>query len=121
MGLAYCDASTDTSTLPATSSGGTGLAGCPSPLASPATGTSGNGGSSDPSAPATGYVDYLDASGNLTTAAGGWYYKRVWQVQLLTGTNTLKQVTVTVQTAAEAGAGGALPRATVSAIKTYPF
>ena len=121
LGLAYCDASTDTTQLPAVSSGGTGLGGCPTPLASPATGTSGVGGSSDPNNPVSGYVDYLDANGNLVTSTGGWYYKRVWQVALLSGTNTLKQITVTVQTAAEVGAGGALPRCTVSAIKTYPF
>jgi hypothetical protein len=45
----------------------------------------------------------------------------VWQVALPAGTTNLKQVTVTVQTISEIGAGGALPRATVTALKTYPF
>ena len=126
LGLAYCDATSDTTILPASNAGGTGLAGCPAPLANPQTGTGGVGGSSDPANPVAGYVDYLDTAGNLVVAAGGgapagWYYKRVWQVSLPAGTNTLKQITVTVQTAAEVGAGGALPRATVTALKTYPF
>lgn len=125
LGLAYCDATSDTTILPASNAGGTGLAGCAPPLVNPQTGTGGVGGSSDPANPVAGYVDYLDASGNLIAAAGGapagWYYKRVWQVALPAGTTNLKQVTVTVQTISEIGAGGALPRATVTALKTYPF
>jgi type II secretory pathway pseudopilin PulG len=126
LGLAYCDATSDTTILPASTAGGTGLAGCAPPLASPATGTSGVGGSSNPATPVTGYVDYLDTAGNLIPAGAGgapagWYYKRVWQVSLPAGTTNLKQVTVTVQTIAEVGAGGALPRASVTALKTYPF
>lgn len=126
LGLAYCDATSDTTVLPATTAGGTGLAGCAPPLVSPQTGTGGVGGSSNPANPIVGYVDYLDTAGNLVVSAGGgtpagWYYKRVWQVSLPAGTTNLKQITVTVQTAAEVGAGGALPRASVTALKTYPF
>lgn len=126
LGLAYCDATSDTTILPASSAGGTGLAGCAPPLVNPQTGTGGVGGSSDPANPVAGYVDYLDTAGNLVVAAGGgapagWYYIRVWQVSLPAGTTNLKQIAVTVQTKAEVGAGGALPRATVTALKTFPF
>lgn len=126
LGLAYCDATSDTTILPASNAGGTGLAGCAPPLVNPQTGTGGVGGSSDPANPVAGYVDYLDTAGNLVVGAGGgapagWYYMRVWQISLPAGTTNLKQIAVTVQTKAEVGAGGALPRATVTALKTFPF
>lgn len=126
LGLAFCDATTDTTVLPANPAGGTGLAGCPVPLASPATGTSGSGGSSNTAAPVAGYVDYLDPSGNLLVgvngaAPAGWFYMRVWQIAIPAGSTTLKQITVTVRTKSEVGSGGLIPQATVSALKTYPF
>lgn len=126
LALAFCDATTDTTVLPANPGTGTGLAGCPVPIVNPATGLGGNGGSSNPAAPATGYVDYLDPSGNLLVgtngaAPAGWYYMRVWQITMPAGTNTLKQVTVTVQTKGEIGSGGLTPQSTVTALKTYPF
>lgn len=121
LGLAFCDATTDTSVLPANPAGGTGLAGCPVPLVNPQTGTGGNGGNSNPGAPVVGYVDYLDTTGNLVPAGGAWFYKRVWQVSMPAGTTNLKQITVTVQTKGQVGAGGVIPQATVTALKTYPF
>lgn len=126
LALAFCDATTDTTVLPANPGTGTGLAGCPVPIVNPATGPGGNGGSSNPAAPAAGYVDYLDPSGNLLVgtngaAPAGWYYMRVWQITMPAGTNTLKQVTVTVQTKGEIGSGGLTPQSTVTALKTYPF
>ena len=122
LGLAFCDASTDTSVFPANPAGTSGLAGCPVPLVNPQTGTGGNGGSSDPANPVAGYVDYLDSNGNLVTANGGWFYMRVWQVSMPAGTTNLKQITVTVRTNTRAGAtGGLIPQATVTALKTYPF
>lgn len=123
LGLAFCDASTDTTVLPANPGTGSGLAGCPVPLVNPQTGTGGNGGNSNPSAPVAGYVDYLDANGNLIAGAApaGWFYKRVWQVSMPAGTTNLKQITVTVQTHAQVGGGGVLPQATVTALKTNPF
>src|SRR4051794_26816613 len=94
IALSYCDTSTDTTVFPATVGTGTGLgavATCPtSPtflLAAPTTVY----GSSDPSAPVTGYVDYLDRSGNqLALGVGGaapsaWFYIRVWKVETPTG------------------------------------
>jgi hypothetical protein len=126
LGLAFCDATTDTTVLPANPAGGTGLAGCPVPIVNPATGAGGNGGSANPAAPVAGYVDYLDASGNLLVSAGGaapagWYYMRVWQISVPAGTNTIKQITVTARTSGELGGAALKPQATVTALKTYPF
>ena len=126
LGLAFCDATTDTTVLPASSAGGTGLGGCPTPILAAQTGTGGVGGSSNPAAPASGYVDYLDSTGNLIAAGvngaapAGWYYMRVWQVSMPATMTNMKQITVTVRTAAGIGKGVA-PQATVSAFKSYPF
>jgi len=126
LALKFCDASSNTTVLPAATNGGTGLAGCPVPLVNPQTGTGGNGGSSNPAAPVVGYVDYLDASGNLlAVGAGGgapanWKYMRVWQVASVNATNTVKQVTVTVIVSTAIG-NAALPQSTLTALKAYPF
>jgi hypothetical protein len=126
MALAYCDATTDTTQFPAQPSGGTGLAGCPVPLASPATGI-GTGGGSDPSNPVAGYVDYLDSTGKLVTGAGGaeptsWFYIRVWQVSAGPGGVTqMKKITVTTRVAKGVGSAGTTPQSIVAALKTYPF
>jgi len=112
ISLAYGDSTSDTAVFPTTNSGGTGLA---------------VGGSSDPDAPAAGYVDYLDYSGNPLPIVGGvapadWYYIRVWQVSTPTGTTNLKQITVSSKVRRGAGKpGGSLPQATVTSLKTSPF
>ncbi len=121
MSLAYGDGdvnlppgATDTTVFPAANTGGTGLA---------------VGGSSDPNAPVTspgtGYVDYLDASGNPLPAAGGapagWYYIRVWRISTPSGTTKLKQITVTAKVRTTVGSGGAPAQATVTSLKTDPF
>ena len=127
LALKFCDASSDTSVLPTNPAGGKGLAGCPTPIVNPATGTSGVGGSSDPNAPVAGYVDYLDESGNLlATGAGGaapanWRYIRVWQISSANASNTVKQVAVTVKVSAAVGKSGVTPRSTLVALKAYPF
>ena len=126
LALKYCDASSDTTVLPASAAGGTGLAGCPVPIVNPSTGTAGIGGSSNPAAPVTGYVDYLDNSGNLLTggaggAPAGWKYMRVWQIASANADNTLKQITVTVKVSTGVGQAGLLPQSTVTALKAYPF
>jgi hypothetical protein len=103
--LAYSDAASNTTQIPTTIAGGTGLA---------------VGGSSDPTAPVALYVDYLDASGNTlcpcvgTTAPAGWFYKRVWQI-----TNpsvNLKQITVTA-IVARSVAKAVVPKATMVALR----
>src|SRR3974377_41918 len=100
LALKFCDATSDTTVLPTNLAGGQGLAGCAAPLNINGTGV---GGSSDPAAPAAGFVDYLDSSGNLLTtgsggaAPNGWRYIRVWQISSANATNTVKQITVTVK------------------------
>src|SRR6266851_1412839 len=104
ISLAFGDSTTDTTVFPANNSGGTGLA---------------VGGSSNPDAPVTspgtGYVDYLDRSGNPLTVSGGvapanWYYIRVWQIS--TPSSNLKQITVTAKVRSGVGSTGtgALPQ-----------
>ncbi len=109
LSLAFGDDQSDTTQFPSINTGGTGLA---------------PGGSSEPTAPAAGYIDYLDQSGNLlcpcvgTTAPADWFYRRVWAVTSVSA--TLKEVAVTVETASAFGKG-LLPRSTVVALKSSPF
>jgi hypothetical protein len=106
LGLAYGDAQSDTTTFPAATNGGTGLA---------------VGGSVAPAAPVNGYVDYLDVNGNLLgggAAPGNWYYERVWQVT--SPSANLKQITV--RTIVKWSLGGTqLPTSTLTALKSFPF
>jgi hypothetical protein len=119
--LAWGDPNTDTTTFPPSSPGGSGLA---------------VGGSSDPSSPVTspgtGYVDYLDISGQPSTSTGDWYYIRVWQISNPAGSSTcvvggvsvpcLKQITVTAKVRRQVGApAGALPQSTLTMLKSSPF
>jgi len=113
LALAYADVSTDTRVFPATISGGTGLNPVP-------------GGSSTPAAAVAGYVDYLNATGDLipstgTTAPVGWFYKRVWKIEYPPGTTGIKKVTVATVVARRVGAFGIVPQATIVALKTFPF
>jgi hypothetical protein len=123
LSLKFCDGGTDgqsgsdTTVFPAVVGAGTGLAGCSDmtngvPLA---------GGNLTPTAPVAGYVDYLDASGNLVAAAANWEYVRVWQITIPAGSTHLKQITVLTQAAREVGVNGRLPQSTVVALKTFPF
>jgi hypothetical protein len=124
LALKFCDATSNTSVLPTSASGGQGLAGCSAPLNTNGTGA---GGSSDPNAPAAGFVDYLDDSGNMlasgTTggAPAGWKYIRVWQVSSANATSTVKQITVTVKVSSSIGKSGMLPQTSLTALKAYPF
>lgn len=89
------------------------------------------GGSADPTAPVAGYVDYLDADGNPSTAAGNWYYIRVWQISNVAGVPNVvvngvlspsaKVITVTSRVRNSVGGKGLLPQSTVSAGISYPF
>ena len=115
LSLAYNDSVTDTRARVATpfgtTSGGTGLA---------------VGGSANPAAPVALYVDYLDAMGTPvdgtgTAAPAGWFYRRVWQISLPTGTTGVKQVTVTTTVARRVGWLGFMPQTTVVSQKTFPF
>lgn len=110
LALAYGDTASDTRVFPATEAGGTGLA---------------TGGSSNPDAPVASYVDYLDIDGTLIAADDDeapptWFYKRVWEIEVPSG--NLKRVTVTaIVRSSSSGGLGQIPRATVSALKTFPF
>jgi hypothetical protein len=111
LSLSFGDVTSDTRVFPALETGGSGLA---------------IGGSSDPAAPVEKYVDYLDVDGTLlasvgTTAPDGWYYKRVWQVAYVTGSTTLKKVTVTATVKNAVGNTGRIPRASVASLKSFPF
>ena len=114
MALQFGDAITDTRVFPANPNGGTGLGG--KPLAATV-------GSADPDAPVNQFVDYLNIDGDLLDAAAGvpadWFYKRVWQVTPVSA--TLKRITVTAIVKNSIGSTGQIPRATVVALKSYPF
>ncbi len=111
MSLAYGDTTSDTTSFPSTDSGGTGLA---------------IGGSSDPSSPVTspgtGYVDYLDITGQPVSSTGDWYYIRVWKIDYYNSDPNLKVITVTAKVKAQVGApAGALPQSTLVSMKSSPF
>lgn len=123
LALKFCDGGTngtsgsDTTVFPAVVGNGTGLAGCSDmtngvPLA---------GGGLSTTAPTAGYVDYLDASGNLVGSAANWEYVRVWQITVPAGSTGLKQVSVLTQVRRAVGGGVNLPQSTVVALKTFPF
>lgn len=121
LALKFCDgdttgtSGTDTTVFPAVVGAGTGLAGCSDMTA----GTAQSGGSLSTTGPSAGYVDYLDASGNLVASTGNWQYVRVWQITAQ-GTS-MKQISVKAQARHAVGTNGRLPEATVVALKTFPF
>jgi hypothetical protein len=112
LALAFSDGSSNTTVVPTTSTGGNGLT---------------NGGSSSPSSPAFGYVDYVDGSGNVlspngTTAPAGALYVRVWSIAAgPAGVTNEKLITVTTRMITQVGSAGALPQSTIAALKVNPF
>ncbi len=120
LALHFCDQITDTTVFPAiTVPAGTGLAGCTNLAA--ATPTASAGGGLSTTAPTAGYVDYLDASGNLVASTGQWEYIRVWQISVPAGSVGLKQITVLTKAKRSVGGSAVVPQSTVVALKTYPF
>ena len=117
ISLAWGDVTTDSTQIPMCGPSST-------PACNNGTGLT-IGGSFDPTAPSTGYVDYLDSSGNLLTIVGGvapsnWYYVRVWQIS--SPATNIKQITVTAKVKMQVGAPqGALPQSTLSILKSNPF
>jgi Tfp pilus assembly protein PilV len=97
LALSFSDATSNTAVYPTASTGGTGLG---SGL------TAGNtvGSVNTAVTPTTGYVDYLDASGNLLANSTGWFYKRQWSISLNAAGN-LKTITVVAITSRQAGRG----------------
>jgi len=122
LALHFCDGvpGTDTTVFPAVvTATGTGLAGCTNLTAAVPTATAGGGLST--TAPTAGYVDYLDASGNLVASTGQWEYVRVWQISVPAGSVGLKQITVLTKAKRSVGGSAVVPQSTVVALKTYPF
>lgn len=112
LALAFNDSSSNTTVIPTVSTGGTGLA---------------IGGGNNPSSPVTGYVDYLDSSGNVltmngSTAPSNWFYIRVWSIAAgPAGATNSKLITVTTEVQNQVGTFSALPESTVSVVKVNPF
>ncbi|MBI3934372.1 MAG: prepilin-type N-terminal cleavage/methylation domain-containing protein [Acidobacteria bacterium] len=85
------------------------------------------GGSLNFAAPVNDYVDYLDRDGSPlgggAAAPAGWFYMRVWNISLVGGDPTLKQITVSCMTAFQVGsqASGTLLASTVTSLKSSPF
>jgi len=120
LALKFCDGTTDTTVFPAVvNANGTGLANCTN-LTAP-TPTASAGGGLSTTAPTKGYVDYLDASGNLVASTAAWEYVRVWQITVPAGSVGLKQITVLAQANHSIGGNAVVPQATVVALKTFPF
>lgn len=123
LALKFCDGGTDgksgsdTTVFPAVAGNGTGLAGC----SDMTNGVPQSGGGLSTTAPTAGYVDYLDASGNLVGAGANWEYVRVWQISVPAGSTGLKQISVVAQANKKVGSNGILPQSTVVALKTFPF
>ncbi|HEV2197779.1 MAG TPA: prepilin-type N-terminal cleavage/methylation domain-containing protein [Candidatus Acidoferrum sp.] len=105
LALQYPDTQTDTTVFPSTITGaGTGLS---------------VGGGLNPNAPAVGYSDYVDRSGNPVGAGGNWQYVRVWQITQ--AAPNMKQISVLTQVRYGVGQVGVLPRSMVSCLKSFPF
>lgn len=113
LALQFSDSSSDTTQFPTASSGGTGLGGTTA-----STIYGGTNPSSPVTTPGTGYVDYLDMSGNLqgTTNYAGPFYIRVWQIQT-DSSGTLKTITVVASTVSTAGFAVVVPKTTLVCVK----
>ncbi len=107
LALRYKDPGTDTTVFPSVFSPGVGTGLQP-------------GGNLSPSAPKTGYVDYLDKDGNPIAAGGNWQYIRVWEIDENAAGN-LKTISVISQVRTGVGQTGLLPQSTVVALKSLPF
>jgi hypothetical protein len=111
LSLKFTDSTTDTTstTYPPPATGGTGQgAGLTA---------GGTVGSVVTTAPATGYVDYLDGKGNLLgVGSTGWFYKRQWSISL-NAAGTMKTITVIVITKTQAGSSKP-PSTTLVSYKT---
>jgi prepilin-type N-terminal cleavage/methylation domain-containing protein len=109
LALDFSDGSTDTTVYPPVT-GGTGLGGVMAASTTVPTG------GIVPASPVSGYVDYLDASGNLLPDSNGALYIRQWSVST-DATATLKTVNVMVRAIRSLGAGRA-PSTTLVSYKS---
>jgi type II secretory pathway pseudopilin PulG len=111
MSLQFADTGTDTSVASFVANSSAGSPGLNA------------GGSVTYGSGVTGYIDYLDASGNPlgggTSAPSGWYYVRMWKITDLS--LTLKQIEVKVWARMGANGTSYLPQSGVTALKSSPF
>lgn len=112
--LAYLDSATNTSVWPTTLTGGTGLGGAMA-------GSSTVGGINQ-GAPVAGYVDYLDAVGNMcagTVCPSGnpVFYQRQWMIQTNAAGN-LKIITVVAWDLTRNATRGQVPSTTLVSSKS---
>jgi prepilin-type N-terminal cleavage/methylation domain-containing protein len=95
MALSFSDTQSNTATFPTTSTGGNGLS---------------TGGAIPPSSPVSGYVDYLNVAGAMTTAtatgANAPFYTRQWQIST---SGNLKTITVWTQAGSPGSNIGSAP------------
>jgi Tfp pilus assembly protein PilV len=109
LSLSFNDGATNTTVYPPTSTGGTGLGGT---MAASTT-----VGAVPPSAAVSGYVDYLDYSGNLLTSSTGAEYTRQWSIST-DSTATLKTITAVTTSIVSQGPQGAAPSCVLVCIKS---
>lgn len=107
LALHFGDVTSDTTVIPTAPAGGKGLQ---------------VGGSLNTAAPVAGYVDYLDANGNLVGAAANWQYIRVWQISTPPApNNNMEQIVVLTQVRSAVGGGPTLLQSSVSTLKANPL
>ena len=102
LALSFADTTTNTAVYPPTLTGGTGLT---------------PGGSVTPGTLVAGYVDYVDNTGQLQTAAAGDSYIRQWSIAVNAGGN-LKTITVVASAVSSMGQRGAVPSTTLVSTKS---
>jgi type II secretory pathway pseudopilin PulG len=111
LSLSFNDTQTDTSVASFVANSSAGSPG----LAAGGSVTYGSG--------VSGYVDYLDASGNPlgggSNAPSGWYYVRMWKITDVS--STLKQIEVKVWARMSVNGTSSLPQSGVTALKSSPF
>src|SRR6266566_5213065 len=108
LALNFNDGSSNTTSYPTQSSGGTGLGGAMAGNSTVGGVTSGS--------PVTSYADYIDGSGNLQTTSTGALYIRQWSISTNASGN-LKTITV-VARALVSGNGAAAPSTTLVSMKS---
>jgi len=109
LNLNFTDAATNTAVFPAAAAGGTGLGGVMA--------ASSQVGAIPPAAAVAGYVDYIDANGNLLASATGAFYRRQWSIST-DATATLKTISVVVTALPAAGVRGLGPVTVLVCIKS---
>jgi len=104
MALNFTDSGTNTTVSPTQTTGGTGLGGS----------MAGNQvvGNVAIASPSTGYVDYLDRSGNLLSNSTGAYFVRQWSIAT-NATANLKTITVRTRALSTTASQGAAPDTTL--------